>query len=469
MEFLPDIDLTAIVQLIGYPGIFAIIFTETGLPIGFFLPGVSLLFASGVAAAFGFLNIWVLVPLVIVAAILGDNVGYLFGTKVGVRLFTRPDSRFFKQAYVDQTRIYFEKYGTQTVLLARFVPIVRTFTPILAGVGAMNYRVFFFYNVIGAFLWAGGITLAGYLVGDIFPQAQEYITPIILVLIAITCIPLIPYVWKRKPIRRISKCPRVAIFDIDDTLTESFKPPSPHIVEKLSKLLDHIPVAIMSAAGFQRIEKEFLPMLSKSPHAARLFVFPNSTAEGYVFQNGAWMRAYDNELTEEERARIKRAIEESVTETQVLSDVTPTGIQVVDRGAQVAFAALGLEAPDEDKKSWDVDKTKRQKLQRALRRRLPDFEVLIGGRTTIDITRKGINKAYGVRWLSKRLEMKPREFAYIGDALYRGGNDAVVIPTGIKTYSTRGPEETERLIDELIESCAVLDQPSANTGAAKNT
>ena len=461
MPFFPHFELTSLVQLIGYPGIAAIIFTETGLFFGFFLPGASLLFTAGIVSAFGFFNIWLLLLIVIIAAILGDNVGYLFGAKVGMRLFSRPDSHFFKQKHVDQTRIYFEKYGTRTILLARFVPIVRTFAPILAGVGGMNYRIFFIYNVLGAFLWAGGITFAGYLIGYKIPNAEGYLTPILLGIIALTFIPLIVHWWRREKVSRVKICPRIAIFDLDDTLTESFKPPKPEIVEKIKALLELMPVAIMSAAGFRRIEREFLPTLSKSPFASRLYLFPNSTAQGFLWKEGTWTCVYNNELTEGERVRIKRAIEESVAETGALKGVVPHGPQMIDRGAQIAFAAIGIDASDESKKSWDVDKTKRKKLRKTLWKKIPGFEILIGGRTTIDITRKGIDKAYGVRWLSKHLDIKPKEMLYVGDALYPGGNDSVVIPTGIRTISTSGPAETESIIDDLQKTCA-------KTASAKN-
>src|SRR3989344_3249582 len=197
MPFIPEIDLLALVQLIGYPGIAGIIFLESGVFFGFFLPGASLLFISGVLAQAGIFNIWILLPMVGLAAVLGDNVGYWFGAKVGIKLFTRPDSRFFKQSHVDKTRIFFEKYGRSAILFARFVPIVRTFAPILAGVGGMNYRIFFFYNIVGASVWACGVTLLGYFVGSKIPRAEEYITPIVLVIIAITCIPLF-FQWLKK-------------------------------------------------------------------------------------------------------------------------------------------------------------------------------------------------------------------------------------------------------------------------------
>lgn len=454
IPFLPDVDLSQFVQLIGYPGIATIIFLESGVFFGFFLPGASLLFIAGVLASANVFNVLILVPIVGAAAILGDNVGYWFGAKIGIRLFSRPDSRFFKQSHVDRTRIFFEKYGTFTIIFARFVPIVRTFAPILAGVGSMNYRLFFIYNVIGASLWACGVTLAGYFIGSRIPNIETYLTPIVLVIIAITCIPLFLAWLKKEKMPRVRTCPRVAIFDVDDTLTESFKPPKPEIVEKVKRLLEKMPVAIMSAAGFKRIENEFLPILATSPYISHLYIFPNSTAECFMLQEGVWKQVYNNEMTVEGREQIKRALKEAVQETGVLTGIVPQGQQIIDREAQVAFAALGLDAQDEAKTSWDVDKTKRTKLKKVLVKKIPDFEILIGGRTTIDITKKGINKSYGVRWLSEKLDIKPREMLYVGDALYRGGNDAVVIPTGIHTVSTSGPEETLGIIDDILAACS---------------
>ena len=150
---MPHIDLTALVQLVGYPGIFLTVFLESGLPIGFFLPGASMLFTAGLLASQGFFNPWILIPMVAIAAMLGDNVGYWFGAKVGIRLFLRPNSRFFKHEHLKRAELFYEKYGAQTILLARFVPIVRTFAPIVAGIARMNYKLFFIYNVIGALMW----------------------------------------------------------------------------------------------------------------------------------------------------------------------------------------------------------------------------------------------------------------------------------------------------------------------------
>ncbi len=150
--------------------LFLIIFAESGLLIGFFLPGDSLLFVAGLLAHPGkeqLAPLWVILLGCFVAAVLGDQVGYLFGKKVGPSLFKRPDSRIFKQAYIGQAQDFFDKHGSKTIVLARFVPIVRTFAPIVAGVGKMRYRTFLVFNLVGALLWAIGVTLLGYFVGNV--------------------------------------------------------------------------------------------------------------------------------------------------------------------------------------------------------------------------------------------------------------------------------------------------------------
>jgi membrane-associated protein len=172
-----------------------IVFAETGLLIGFFLPGDSLLFTAGVLASSGSPNIAFVTIGCVVAAFLGSEVGYMIGERVGPRLFTRPNSRFFKQANVERTKAFFEKHGPKTIVIARFVPIVRTFTPVMAGVGKMPRRTYSTYNAIGAVLWAGGVTLLGYALGDAI-DIDTYLLPIIAVIVLISLIP--PFIeWRR--------------------------------------------------------------------------------------------------------------------------------------------------------------------------------------------------------------------------------------------------------------------------------
>lgn len=171
-------------------GLFLIIFAETGLLIGFFLPGDSLLFTAGILASQGNLNIAVIAIGCFFAAVIGDQVGYSIGRRAGPTLFRRPDSRIFKQKYVDRTKEFFEKHGPKTILLARFVPIVRTFAPVLAGVGEMSRRTFTTYNVVGGFIWGVGVTVAGYILGEaIGEDIDKYLLPIIAVIIVLSILP----------------------------------------------------------------------------------------------------------------------------------------------------------------------------------------------------------------------------------------------------------------------------------------
>ena len=160
-----SIDPQKLLETFGLLGLFAIIFAESGLLIGFFLPGDSLLFTAGLFAAKGTFNLPVVLVGCFLAAVIGDQVGYVFGKRVGPSIFRRPNSRLFKQEYVLKADEFFERHGPKTIVLARFVPVVRTFVPVLAGVGKMHYRTFITYNIVGGLLWAVGITTLGYALG----------------------------------------------------------------------------------------------------------------------------------------------------------------------------------------------------------------------------------------------------------------------------------------------------------------
>jgi len=170
-----------------------IVFAESGLLVGFFLPGDSLLFSAGLVLA---LNdrpelLLVTLPLVFLAAMLGDQVGYAFGARVGPNLFTRPDSRLFKQENVTRSHEFFERHGPRALVLARFVPVVRTFTPILAGVSGMRYRTFLVFNIVGALAWSSMALLLGYWLGDRFPKLENYLTPILLGIVLLSVLPVL--------------------------------------------------------------------------------------------------------------------------------------------------------------------------------------------------------------------------------------------------------------------------------------
>jgi len=197
------VDLEQLISAIGALGVFAIVFAESGLLIGFFLPGDSLLFTAGLLVSRGVLQVPLLVLLLgcFLAAVAGDQVGYMCGRRAGERLFRRPDSRLFRQEYVERAQSYFERYGSRTIVLARFIPIVRTFAPILAGVGRMRYRTFLTYNVVGGLLWGVGITSLGYLLGRRFPGIERYLAPTVLLIVAASLMPAAVELLRRRPVR----------------------------------------------------------------------------------------------------------------------------------------------------------------------------------------------------------------------------------------------------------------------------
>ncbi|MBD2498646.1 DedA family protein [Nostoc sp. FACHB-280] len=186
-------DLPELIKSIGYFGVWAIIFAESGLLIGFFLPGDSLLFTAGFVASQHLLNIWVLIIGAFICAVLGDNIGYTTGHRFGRKLFQKEDSLFFHKKHVVKTQKFYQKHGKKTIVLARFVPIVRTFAPIVAGLGAMHYQTFMFYNLIGGFFWTVGMTLLGFFLGKTLPaeQIDKYLLPIIGIIIVISLVPSI--------------------------------------------------------------------------------------------------------------------------------------------------------------------------------------------------------------------------------------------------------------------------------------
>jgi membrane-associated protein len=184
------VDPKHLIETFGTIGLFLIIFAESGLLIGFFLPGDSLLFTAGLLASQGTLSFPVILGGCFLAAVAGDQVGYLFGNRVGPALFRRPDSRIFKQQHVERAQAFFDEHGSKTIVLARFVPIVRTFAPILAGVGKMHYRTFVTFNVIGGLLWAVGVTTLGYVLGKKVPSIDKYLLPVIALIIVLSLLPV---------------------------------------------------------------------------------------------------------------------------------------------------------------------------------------------------------------------------------------------------------------------------------------
>ena len=205
-------DLVNVIIALGIFAIIAVIFAESGLLIGFFLPGDSLLFTAGALYATGILpgdipiNIHVFVVLLFIAAVAGDSVGYWFGRKVGPRIFKKPDAKIFKQAHIQNAQKFYEKHGGKTIIMARVVPIVRTFAPVVAGAGKMEYKKFLTYNIVGGFLWTFGITYLGYIAGNALIAAgidiDSVILPIVFLIIFISILPPAIHILKDKKNRQ---------------------------------------------------------------------------------------------------------------------------------------------------------------------------------------------------------------------------------------------------------------------------
>lgn len=201
-----DVYLAEAIAFLGawsYVALFTIIFAETGLVVVPFLPGDSLLFAAGTLAGGGMLNIWVVYFSLLLAAVIGDTVNYWVGNYIGPKVFSQNNSRFFKKEYLEKTRVFYEKYGGKTIIIARFLPIIRTFAPFVAGIGKMRYSTFFFYNVLGGFVWVTSLVLAGFYLGGL-PFVKANFEYAILTIIALSVLPMVVEYIKYKRGPRIS-------------------------------------------------------------------------------------------------------------------------------------------------------------------------------------------------------------------------------------------------------------------------
>ena len=192
------IDLVSLVKTAGYLGVFTIVFLESGLLIGFFFPGDSLLFTAGFLASQGFFDITTLIAGCFIMAVLGDTVGFHIGRKLGPKIFTKDNSFLFNKKHLITAQKFYDKHGGKTIILARFVPVIRAFAPVVAGAGKMNYKRFLAFNLIGGVLWAIGVTSAGYYLGSMIPDVDKYLLPIILGIIVLSALPQAVHLLKNR-------------------------------------------------------------------------------------------------------------------------------------------------------------------------------------------------------------------------------------------------------------------------------
>lgn len=241
------------------------------------------------------------------------------------------------------------------------------------------------------------------------------------------------------------------IFDLDGTLAESKQPLTGEMATLLAKLLAVTRVGVASGGALPQFIKQVVDRLPRHANLANLYLLPTSGAALYEWKSDEWNKVYEERLTEKEENIIEIAMKEAAKETGIIDFAEPSwGERIEYRGSEVTISALGQKAPLAEKKVWDPDHSKRRALQEKIAMRLPQFSVGIGGSTSIDVSRLGIDKAYGVRQLCKRLEIPESKALYIGDELEAGGNDEVVYKTNIATCAVKNPSDTERTIKSIL-------------------
>ncbi|MGA3193239.1 MAG: HAD-IIB family hydrolase [Candidatus Bathyarchaeia archaeon] len=246
---------------------------------------------------------------------------------------------------------------------------------------------------------------------------------------------------------------KITIFDLDGTLTESKSDLDKEMASLVSELLQLRYVAVTSGCSIRQFEDQFLSRLPTSTNLCKLLLFPTSSASGYYYdrRRGRFSRAYSNLLSERTVGRIVRSFEMVFTEIGYVHPRKTYGPVFENRGNQLTFSALGQKAPLRLKQKWDPNRKKRLKIRRLLKMKLPDFEITIGGTTSIDVTKKGVNKTLCVKELEERLGAERENMLFVGDALFKGGNDYIMRSTGVRCLSVSGPKQTKKLIRRIIQ------------------
>jgi len=241
---------------------------------------------------------------------------------------------------------------------------------------------------------------------------------------------------------------KVIVFDLDGTLAESKMPPDAEMAALLHDLLAIIKVAVISGGDWPQFEIQLLPTLPHDERLEQLFLLPTSGTK-FFFYTGEWKKVYEEDLTLAEKEKIVNAFKQATAEASITVERV-WGDPIEDRGSQITYSALGQQAPIDEKDKWDPDFTKRRKIAAILTPLLPEFSVRIGGATSIDVTKPGIDKAYGIRKLHDLLGISVREMMYIGDALFPGGNDYPAEVAGVDSIPVRDPTDTKHVIQAII-------------------
>lgn len=252
---------------------------------------------------------------------------------------------------------------------------------------------------------------------------------------------------------------KLIIFDLDGTLSKSKSPIDKEMGELLKNLIEVAQVAIISGGDWPQFKKQVLNLLPKKSNLNKLTILPTCGTKFYKYKKD-WEELYEENFTADEKKRILNSLHNAIEEAQL--DIKETwGKQIEDRGSQITFSALGQEAPLKAKKNWDNDFEKRKKIAKPLRKTLQGFSIGLGGTTSIDIVKPGIDKAYGIRKLEEILSIEVSEMLFIGDALFEGGNDFPARKTGVDCIQVRDPEETKRIIETII-ACLPNESNSSN-------
>jgi len=254
---------------------------------------------------------------------------------------------------------------------------------------------------------------------------------------------------------------KIIIFDLDGTLTKSKSDLDQEMASLICELLRLRYVAVTSGCSFQQFEYQFLNRLPKSTYFCNLFLFPTCSASGYYYdrKQGRFSQAYTNLLSVQDVKKILRSFQRVFAETGYVHPAKTYGPVFENRGSQLTFSALGRKAPLRFKRKWDPNQQKRLRIRRLLRTQLPDFEISIGATTSIDVTRKGVDKTLCVKKLKEHLGVERKGMLFVGDALFRGGNDYIMKRTGIRCISVSGPKQTKELIRRIIQNVKVVPFP----------
>jgi hypothetical protein len=254
---------------------------------------------------------------------------------------------------------------------------------------------------------------------------------------------------------------KIIIFDLDGTLTKSKSDLDHEMASLICELLRLRYVAVTSGCSFQQFESQFLSGLPGSSNLRNLLLFLTCSASGYYFdrKRRRFSQAYTNLLSVQDIKKILRSFQRVFAETEYVHPAKTYGPVFENRGSQLTFSALGQKAPLRFKRKWDPNQQKRLRIRRLLRTQLPDFEISIGGTTSIDVTRKGVDKTLCVKKLKEHLGVERNDMLFVGDALFRGGNDYIMKSTGIRCISVSGPKETKELIRRIIQNVKVVPFP----------